>query len=325
MSIDLFSLNKPEATITRQILQPSALRLDLDTVKTNWERIKSESKDLVMFSGEAQMTGKNISQNDIDSLGELNRNYCNYSFDVFFQKDMPQITTDGNYIIGSVAFSKEELEKCRMVMKAAADNIGCGVGKGTDIDYKNYAQMGIATSCVKTYAKNNLSEEQAVVLNKAMKEYNQALIDYQNQVYEEGNYIDTPYANHAAYYGKARVLSDGEIEVVNKLKEEIGRLTGRYMEPSRKGMIAGTPSATNQNLINRITDLFSNIDCNSVQSINSAAEQYKDLMKPAYSAYGMNDKHGSLSRILEADTEYFRNQLSNMLSVMRFQPINTSV
>lgn len=323
--MNLYGLNKPEATIVRQKIQPSTLRLDLDTVKTNWEQIKSESKDLVMISGEAQVTGKTVSQNDIDGLGDLKRT-VSYSSDVFFQRDMPRTPSgDNEYIVGGVSFSKEELEKCRMVMKTAAENIGCGIGKGTDIDYKNYAQMGIATSCVKTFAENNLTEEQAVVLNKAMEEYNQALIDFQNQTYEDGNYVDTPYANQADYYGKARVLSDGEIEVINKLKEEISRLTGRYMEPSRKGMVASTPSATNETLIGKITDLFSDIDCNSVQDINAAAERYKDLMEPAYIAYGMNDEHGSLSKVLEADVEYFKNQVSNMLNVMKFHPINLSV
>ncbi|MBQ7835111.1 MAG: hypothetical protein IJ385_04945, partial [Ruminiclostridium sp.] len=67
------------------------------------------------------------------------------------------------------------------------------------------------------------------------------------------------------------------------------------------------------------------IDCDSVQDINAAAERYKDLMKPAYIAYGMNDEHGSLSKVLEADVEYFRNQVSNMLNVMKFHPINLSV
>ena len=44
---------------------------------------------------------------------------------------------DGNFMVGGAVFSREELEECRAVMKAATNCIGCGIGKNADISYVN--------------------------------------------------------------------------------------------------------------------------------------------------------------------------------------------
>ena len=57
----------------------------------------------------------------------------------------------------------------------------------------------------------------------------------------------------------------------------------------------------------------------------SAYEGTEQSVSSCRLAYGMNDEHGSLSKVLEADVKYFRNQVSDMLSVMNFHSINLSV
>lgn len=325
MAINLFTLDKPEATLVRAPIQPVSHRLNTDKIKENWEQLKSESKDLVQISREAASYESSVSLDGLKHVGELDRNYCNYSSDVFFRSNMPQVSTDGNYLIGGVTFSKEELEQCRMVMKAAADSIGCGVGKNTNIDYKNYAQMSIAESSVKAYASEHLSEEQAAVVNKAMQEYNQALIDLEKQTMSDGNYVKSHYEGQSDYYGTARLLTDGEIEALNKVKEELSRITGRYYEPSVKGVTAVVVSATNEELKKEITDLFTDLDVTDEKSVNAAMEKYKELMRPAYIAYGMNDTHGSLTKILNQDAANFKIQISNLLLAANYHATDYSI
>ena len=78
-------------------------------------------------------------------------------------------------------------------------------------------------------------------------------------------------------------------------------------------------------MIDEITDLFSDLDCTDEQSVNLAAEKYKELMKPAYIAYGMNDMHGSLAKILNEDVSKFKNQISNMLMAVKYHATDYSV
>lgn len=316
MAINLFSLNCTEVTtLVRPQIQPASYRLDTNKIKENWEQIKSESKNLIQVSKEAGTYYEgSVSLEELKNTGELNRTYCNYSSDVFFRKDMPKVTTDGGYLVGGVSFSKEELEQCRMVMKAAAENIDCGIGKGIDIDYNDYAQMSIAASSVKAYAGENLTQEQAAVVNRAMQEYNEALINLQNQTYANGTYVDSEYEGVSDYYGKVRVLSDGEIDAINKLKAEMSRITGRNYTPSVKGMTAGVQSATNEKLIGEITDLFADVDVTDEQSVNAAMEKYKKLVRPAYLAYGIND-----TQKLNEDEARFKMQISNMLLAINYR------
>lgn len=319
MAINLRTLNATEmVTLARPEIQPVSYRLDTDKIKENWDEIKKNSMDLVQISKEAGTYEGTLKVEDIKNLGEVKQTACNYSVAAFFRKDMPKITTDGGYLVGGAHFSKEELEQCRMVMKAAVDGIGCGIGKGTNIDYRNYAQMGIAESSVKAYADEHLTEEQAAVVNRAMQEYNEALIDLEKQTFEQGDYRESEFENFSEYYGKVRILSDEEINSINKLKEEMSRLTGRYYAPSQSGIAAVVQSATNQELIGEIKDLFSSLDCSDEASINAAAEKYKEMMRPVYIACGRDDQYGSLTRALNVDVGDFKKQIANIMMAVNY-------
>jgi len=313
MAIDLYSLNASEAVLTRPEAKPVSYRLNTDKLKENWENIKNDSKDLMQVSQNIIGCESALSVEGLKSAGELKRNYCNYSSNVFFQKDMPRITTNGGYLIGGAEFSKEELEQCRMVMKTAVDGIGCGIGKNTNIDYRNYAQMGIAVSSIKAYANENLTEKQAAVVNKAMQEYNEALIDLEKEMLSERRYVDSDQGAMAQYYGKVEVLDDAAIDSINKMKEEIGKTTGHQFAPTQRGITVRLQSATNKKLIGEITDLFSNMDGKDEKSVQAVMAKYKELVKPAYIASGMSDGYGSLTRILNTDIADFRKQISDIL------------
>ncbi len=324
MAINLFSLDKKEATLTKLNNQNTIYKIDKNKIKEDFQKIKSENK--LNQNSTLVIGDKNISfSENIQNLGELNTNYCNYSFDVFFCKNMPKESASGGYMVGGVDFCKEDFEKCRMVMKSAMDSFGCGIGKNVNIDYKNYAQMSIAVGKVKSFASQNLTTEQANVLNNAIEAYNNALIDLEKKTFENGNYVNSPYEGISEYYGKAYVLSDGEIDAINDLKKEFEEITGKAYELTQKGMVSGVQSATNEKLINSISDLFLNVDYNDESSIDEAFEKYKELVKPAYIAYGMSDSYGSLFKALNKDVEGFRTQILNMSMAMKYHSSDYSI
>lgn len=309
MAINLFGLNATEVVLTRPETNPEPVyRVDKDKFKENWENIKNNSENLLQVSQNVL-----VSIEGIKSTGEVKRNDCNYSLEAFFRKDMPRVMTDGGFLVGGAKFSEEELEQCRMVMKTAVDGIGCGIGKNTNIDYRNYAQMGIAVSSVKSYANENLTKEQAEVVNKAMQEYNEALINMEKEMLSGQRYIDSDQGAMSEYYGKVEILDDAAIDSINRMKGEIGKITGQQFAPTQSGITARMMSATNQKLISEITDLFSNMDSKDEKSVQAVMAKYKELVKPAYIASGMNDRYGSLARILNTDVADFRKQLSSIL------------
>lgn len=314
MAINLYVHNMSEATLVRQPIGQQTYRLNLDKVKANWEQLKSESKNMVEISPEAV--------EKLKASGEVRQSGCNYSLDAFFCKDMPKITTDGGYMVGGVSFTKEELEECRMVMKTAVEGISSGIG---NLDYENYARMGIAVSSVRSYADANFSEEQAEVINRAMDEYNEALIKAEQDIMSNGTYIDSDFGEVSDYYGKAHVLSEGELKALNDLKEELSEITGRTYKKSESGLAVLVQSATNTKLTTEIKDMFADVDMSDKDELSKAFARYKELMRPVYEAYGMNDTHGGLTRVLNQDVESFNSQISNILVAANYHAVDSMI
>ena len=71
--------------------------------------------------------------------------------------------------------------------------------------------------------------------------------------------------------------------------------------------------------------MFANLDIADEKSVNAATEKYKELMRPAYIAYGMNDTHGSLTKILNQDVANFKTQISNFLLAANYHATDYSV
>lgn len=309
MAISLFGWNAVELTaedLLRPEAKPETYRVDKDKFKNNWENIKNDSKNLLQVSDSVK-----ISIEGLKSAGELKRNSHNYSLEAFYRKDMPKITTNGGYMVGGAMFSEEELEQCRMVLKTAVDGIGCGIGKGTSIDYKNYAQMGLAVSSVRAYAGENLTEEQAAVVNKAMQEYNEALINFEKETLSKQGFVDSDSSIFSEYYGKEVELDENEINWMNRFKKELKQMTGQHFEPTQKGVKAYIQSATNHKLIDEIMGLFSNVDSTSEASVDAAIRKYGELIAPARIAFGMQPDR--IEGALQEDTAGFKKQIADIL------------
>lgn len=230
------------------------------------------------------------------------------------------------YNVDGVAFSNEEMKACKAVVKNA---IAALPTKGSDLDYEDYVAMGIADNMVKTYATEHLTEEQAAIVNKSIKDYLNSLVQAEKERHVQSGYLidategvgNTGDLNK--YYAVRHQLSDG---AVNSLKSQ---LTSNLPESTRNTLLANleharkngsvVQSASNEQLAHTIKVLFQNINLRDSDEVNDAYGKYKAIMTPVYKASGTENtnNHASLSNVLEQDVSRFSMQVSNAKAVLR--------
>ena len=170
--------------------------------------------------------------------------------DNVFSKTGDNITYD----IDGVKFTNAEMKACKEVVRNAISALPT---KGSDLDYKDYASMGIATNMVSSYAKENLTEEQADVINKSMEEYiNNLTQSEKERQNSQGDFTDE---QGDTYYNVRRNLSN---QAADSLKSQMANLP----EQTRKTLLANlegaaqrgsvVQSASNKELSSIIKNLF---------------------------------------------------------------------
>lgn len=293
--MDISGLQPPRAVLTRNENTKTAYRLDAEKARAavTAARETETPKDLLEIAGVtardlAQLARDNGQQGVITVLS-------NYNVDTFFRPEMPETANaDGTYTVDGVGFSESALAQAKAVMRTAADSISAGPGKNTNLDYRNYAQMAIAQNAVDTYGASHLSAEQAQVLSRAMRGYNEALVNMQNAVL--GTSPDT-----SSYYGRAHMLSQNEADMLNSFKQELSALTGRTFRPSRAGDSGGYDQiATNLTRIGDITSLLEKADLTNSSGRTQAMQQYSSLVRPAYLEQGI--RSADLRSVMKEDT-----------------------
>ena len=229
------------------------------------------------------------------------------------------------YNVDGVTFSNDEMKACKEVVKSA---IAALPTKGSDLDYEDYAVMGIAANMVNIYATEHLTEEQAEVVNKSINDYLNSLVQAEKERHAGNGYsVDTTENIGSTgelneYYAVRQQLSDDAVE---SLKSQ---LTSDLPESTRKMLLANleharkngsvVQSASNEQLANTIRALFQNIDLRDGNEVNGAFSKYRELVTPAYRANGIENtmNHDSLSHVLEQDINRFSIQIANMKAVL---------
>ena len=316
MAIDLTTLNTTEIIPQKVYNSYNSYKADQDKIRENWEEKKASATDLIE---ESKKNGSYRESASLEGAGVIGITagkgaYCNYSLDAFFRKDMPLLSDDnGNFTVGGATFTREELEECRAVMKAAVDGIGCGIGKNTNIDYRNYAEMEIAAGGVRAYASENLTEKQAAVVNKAMKEYNDALIRHEKDMLERAGTIDISGSDVSKYYGKAQPIPKEMLDRIHSFNSN---------SKLNSGDVGTIQSATNEDLISKIRDMFSKLDYSDSSSLDTVSEKYKEYITPAKMSLGVSSANGYLSQALNQDILGFQSLFKNMMNVIRYRSID---
>ena len=316
MAIDIMSLQVPTATLVNSNSAPAVYRVNSDKIREDLQKAKDDGnvKDLLQLSGRTADEINNLKAESPDGVKRI----CNYSLDSFFRKDMPQISnSDGSYTIGGVKFTEEELIMARDIMKTVADSISAGAGKNINLDYRNYAEMALAENAVSQFAKNNFDEEKQNVISKAMKEYNAGLMELQDELLSKREYVHNDYGKISDYYGLSRVMTESDAAAINKMKEEIGKLTGGSSHLSKAGDIMGMEQiATNKDLINNISETFRNVDLSDKEAVKNAMNKYQELVRPAYQAI---DKSQAEAR---KETEGFMSMLNKIMANKSYKSVD---
>ena len=224
------------------------------------------------------------------------------------------------YNVDGVSFSNDEMKACKEVVKNA---IAALPTKGSDLDYEDYAVMGIAANT------EHLTEEQAEIVNKSINDYLDSLVQAEKERHAGSGYsVDATKSIGSTgelneYYAVRHQLSD---EAVESLKSQ---LTSNLPESTRKTLLANleharkngsvVQSASNEQLANTIRALFQNIDLRDGNAVNGAFVKYREIMTPAYRANGIENTmhHDSLSHVLEQDINRFSVQIVNANAVLK--------
>lgn len=192
------------------------------------------------------------------------------------------------YDINGVSFSNQEMKACKEVVKNAISLLPT---MGSDLDYKNYASMGIAKNMVDSYSDDNLSEEQAKIVKEVFGNYLSDLIDAEkNRQEKDGVYV----TNAESYYaGKIRL---------NDAKEQVSVVQ----------------SATNKTYAEEIMNMFANVNMRDNKAVNALMSRYKDMISPVYTSYGLKNtvNNKSLTAVINKDVAIFGVQISNAKNII---------
>ena len=231
--------------------------------------------------------------------------------DNIFSKTGDNITYD----IDGVTFTNAEMKACKEVVRNAISALPT---KGSDLDYKDYASMGIATNMVNSYAKENLTEEQAAVINKSMEDYINSLTQAEKERQDSQGYFNDEQGN--TYYNVRMKLSDQAADSLKSQMTDLPEQTRKTLLANIKGVTqrgSVVQSASNKELASTIKTLFENVDMKDEKALNSVMKQYKELMTPVYQSSGIrNMAHSnSLTGVLDQDISRFVTQIANANAV----------
>ena len=229
------------------------------------------------------------------------------------------------YNVDGVSFSNEEMKACKEVVKNA---IAALPTKGSDLDYEDYAAMGIVANMVNAYASEYLTEDQAEVVNKSINDYLDSLVQAEKKRHAQSGYSidDTEGVGSTGelnkYYAVRHQLSD---EAAGSLKSQ---LTSNLPESTRKTLLANlehasksgsvVQSASNKQLADTVRALFQNLNLRDGNAVNDAYAKYEEIMTQVYQANGIEDtvNHASLSHVLMQDVNRLSMQITNAKAVL---------
>lgn len=165
--------------------------------------------------------------------------------------------SDNTFSIDGTVFTAEELQKAVRVLKGVEGEISAHITESKLLDYINYAHFEIARNVVGKYAKKNLNTEQTELVIKALNSF----IEKAQEVHD--SIIKRIFEKtQDKYYGYK--VTDTAVN------DDLATVTGDKVV------------ASNQDLINRITSLFSTADFSDSAAVSKVIKDFKEMVIPAY-------------------------------------------
>ena len=225
---------------------------------------------------------------------------------VFFESKLDVCPDeDGNITVMDTKFSKDEFQNCRDLIQSMRSD----VKTKSFLDYDDYAKQSLMNNIVTTYGKTHLNEEQTKVLTSAVNDY----INSQQELATENSSKETisSFSGIKDYYGKSNIISKELASNINESFNKIGLKSN-----IKEGTETVLPQATNEDVINSITSLFSNVDLNDPDKLDKALSSYQELLKPVCSTLnaGISDKE--LNNLVQSKSNDLMNLVNKYRSYM---------
>lgn len=272
--MDLFSLDASPAKLVKSQVKVNYSKLDPEKLRQSVKTL-NESKNLI--DSDEVMGKLDTSSNEL-----LQDSKISHAATVFFESKLDVCPDeDGNITVMDAKFSKDEFQNCRNLIQSMRSD----VKTKSFLDYDDYAKQSLMNNIVTTYGKTHLNEEQSKVLTSAVNDY----INSQQDLATENSSKETisSFSGIKDYYGKSNIISK---ELASNLNESFNKIG--LKSNIKEGTETVLPQATNEDVINSITSLFSNVDLNDPDELDKALSSYQELLKPVYSTLnaGISDK-----------------------------------
>ncbi len=295
-----------------------------DAMNAFQQKYVGDAKKLTSATG----TMRELSEEEIKAIREAKKNEqttlkvdSSEIVNNIYSKTRDNVT----YSVDGVEFSNKEMTNCKDVVKQAISLLPT---MGSDLDYENYASMGIVTNMVNAYATEHLTEEQMKVVNKSIEDYISKLVQTEKEqhlktdAYTVNTKDEDSVSGVNQYYGVRRRLNDEAEESFKKvltsnIPQEVSSTLLTNLQHAREtGSVV--QSASNEELAGKIKELFARADMKSADSLKTAFEQYKEWMTSVYETNGITNtaRNASLTRVINGDINALDYQISTAKNIV---------
>lgn len=167
------------------------------------------------------------------------------------------LNEEDTYVIDGVTFTGTEMKQFKDLYNGIASMMP---PLQDDLDYRDYARMGIGISTAKAYAKENMTGEQAEIVEKVIRYYTDK-IKYMEDAMLKSMNVKTDSSKR--YYNRL-------VDVADDMKSE------------ETTYAKAVGSASDKGLTKQIMELFANVNLFNANSIQNAINTYKQIIIPAY-------------------------------------------
>ncbi|MBP3824755.1 MAG: hypothetical protein ILA11_03405 [Butyrivibrio sp.] len=222
----------------------------------------------------------NISALGAKELEKVRDSWNNHPVSSLYRTEIPiNKNAEGVYKIGGVSFAEEEFDAARKLVTGVGSQLKAGY-----LSYRDYAKMEVAQKVVENTAAAGFSEDQAKVIGKAIRDYNNGLVERQSEMLSGRTTRVNDDPESGRYFG-VEVLVPGSVT-------ESG--TPRY---------ASTDIATDRELIKTLRDNIRAVDITGKDAASEIKALYQDIMKPVYAAQYPFQRESDINDALDKDVK----------------------
>ena len=222
----------------------------------------------------------NISALGAEELEKVRDSWNNHPVSSLYRTEIPiNKNAEGAYKIGGVSFAEEELGAARKLVTGVGSQLKAGY-----LSYRDYAKMEVAQKVVENSAAAGFSEDQAKVISRAMKDYNNSLVERQSEMLSGRTTRVNNDPESGRYFG---------VEV----------LVPRSVTESGTPRYASTDIATDRELIKTLRDNIRAVDITGKDTASELKALYHDIMKPAYAAQYPFQRESDINDALDKDVK----------------------